>query len=224
MKALPRRGRVTPALLLAISLVGASACSSGSGTRGGAAPGIPATSASPTLVVLGDAATAPITDTIPVGESWPQRFFRAALTRDTVLVNLAPQVASARLASQLEIPIAARLHPAVIAVLVGFLDVVEQRPIDDFRTTFERLMADIHTTGAHTVLVATLPDEMRGVAPYNAVITQAVHAAGAVLVDLAPLTTHFVRDPEPITPVPDRASQAAIAAAFTAAYRAAVPT
>ena len=86
---------------------------------------------------------------------------------------------------------------------------------------FDALVMGLRGAGAHTVLVGTLPEALPGVAPYNQQITDVAHNDAAVLVSLAPVHVTFVKNSNDVTLVPDRASQRAIGAAFTAAYRAA---
>jgi hypothetical protein len=199
-------------------LVVAAACGGSTPHSSATAGAVPAVPTPSTLVVMGDAATAPVTQSIPVDASWPQRFFRKAMSRNTVLVNVAAQLAPAHLALRTELPIVTQLHPAVVAMMIGFVDVAEQQPTDAFSASLDGLITGARAAGARTVLVATLPEQTRGVAPYNRVIRDVVQRDGAVLVDLSPLDISFVDDQSEPTEVPDRASQLLIGNAFTAAY------
>ncbi|HEY1740595.1 MAG TPA: hypothetical protein VGI86_17915, partial [Acidimicrobiia bacterium] len=99
-------------------MLGVAACGSGSNPSAGSSSGTAAANAPapPTLVVFGDNSSAPLDDPIPVGQTWPQYFFRDALSRNTVFVNLSVQVASAHFALQVELPQALQLHPTVAAI------------------------------------------------------------------------------------------------------------
>jgi hypothetical protein len=169
--------------------------------------------------VIGDAASAPSNDAVPLRDSWPQQYFRTALPRNAVFVNLSAEVAPAHLALQTELPLASRLHPTVAAILIGFADVAESEPTTTFGSSLASLVHGVRAAGARTVLLGTLPETLRGVAPYNATIADVARQENAVLVDLAPLHVTFVKNSPTVTAVPDRASQIAIGATFTEAYR-----
>ncbi|HEY3831699.1 MAG TPA: hypothetical protein VGO03_05360 [Acidimicrobiia bacterium] len=205
------------------AVVGAAACGSGSNPSAGSSSGAATATApaQPTLVVIGDNASAPLDDPIPVGQTWPQFFFRNALSRNTVFVNLSVQVASARFALQVELPQARQLHPTVAAILLGFADINEGNSAADFGRALDALITGVRGAGAHTVLVGTLPHTLPGAAPYNAQIAAVARNDAAVLVNVAPLPVTFVRNPSDFVRVPDAASQREIGDAFTAAYRAA---
>ncbi len=215
--------RIAVTLVVACATVVAAACGSGStGSAGSSHSTSSTTAAQQTFVVIGDRASAPADDSIPIDDSWPQWFFRTALPRTSVFVNLSSEPASARSVLRSELPIAQQLHPTVVGVLIGLDDAADQSAPPDFEQSITALINGLRAAGTRTILVATLPAEASGVAPYNQAITDAVQRDGAVLVDLAPLHLTFVNESTDFTPVPDRASQRAIASAFTAAYRAAI--
>ncbi|HEY1738166.1 MAG TPA: SGNH/GDSL hydrolase family protein [Acidimicrobiia bacterium] len=217
-----RRAFAAWAVGVLCAVVGATACgSSGHALAGSGVTTASSAPAQPTLVVFGDNASAPVDDSIPVGQTWPQVFFRDALSRNTVFVNLSTQPASAHVALDVELPQARQLHPTVAAILIGFVDVDEGDPPVDFGHALDALVTDLRGDGVHTVLMGTLPDAIHGVTSYNEQIAHVANNDSAVLVDLAALHLTFVHNPNDFTPVPDAASQRAIGDAFTAAYRAA---
>ena len=207
----------------------ARSCGSGSGSGSGGGSNASAGSSVPrhrpagAADVRGDrrlGRTAPLDDPIPVGQTWPQFFFRDAAQPQHRVRQSLTQVASAHTALQVELPLARQLHPTVAAILIGFVDVDEGDPPADFGGRSTRSSPGLRAAGVHTVLMGTLPDAIHGVASYNEQIADVADNDAAVLVDLSALHLTFVHNSNDFTPVPDRTSQRAIGDVFTTTYRA----
>src|SRR5690348_9802775 len=110
-----RATRVALAGAAIVAVTAVAACSSGArraGTSG--APGTTTSTAAPVLVALGDAATGRLDSGAPIRASWPQEFYRAAMPRETVFVNLATDIAQTAGARLFETPLLKGLHPTTV--------------------------------------------------------------------------------------------------------------
>jgi hypothetical protein len=201
-------------LVIALALVGG-ACANG-GRASSSAPTV-TTEHTGTFVVIGAGPT--IGDGLrqPLQQAWPRLVFREAMPRTTVFVNAAIEGGTVATAVRDQVSLAQQLHPTVIAVWLGVLEVIDREPIEQFTSEFDGLMSAVVATGAR-VLVADVPNFV-GIqpAPYNAVIRRVVHQWGATLV---PLSSRHISASSTTGPLfPDEAGHRAIADAFETALK-----
>jgi acyl-CoA thioesterase I len=167
-----------------------------------------------TYVAMGASETVGIGADHPQAQAWPQVFYRTALPRAAILVNLGVPGSTAARAVRDQLPIAIAVKPDVATVFLNVNDIVDQVPVSAYRADLEMLLEGLRSTGAR-VLVANVPplDQLpllkaclpfapgpdgscdtsrrisveeidRIVDDFNGAIASVASATGAILVDL----------------------------------------
>ncbi|MCU1429902.1 MAG: hypothetical protein JWL83_3902 [Actinomycetia bacterium] len=176
---------------------------------------------SQTFVVVGSAATVGDGLDQPMQQVWARLVWREAFPRSTIFVNAAVRDATAASALQDQVPLAAELHPATVAVWLGSQEAFDRVPVDGFATDLRAVLERLRATGAR-VFVGDVPQlgAVRADA-YNAAIARVAADAGATLVPLHDLSVRR-GDGDPVF-VPNPAGHRAIADAFVAAIKGRAP-
>jgi hypothetical protein len=209
--------RAVATVVLAAALVAATACGAPEPTaRAGARPRQAPATVEPTqtLVTMGSSGT--------VGEgldaavlpqaTWPQRLFREAFPRATVLVNAAIEASSAASARARQLPLATEMRPDVVAMWFGTYEAVQDIPPAVLQRELSALVGEVQDLGAR-VLLADLPATDVPTAAYNRVIAAVAAARDVTLVPLRSEPVTMLDRPD-ATFLPDAAGQGVIAAAF----------
>ncbi|HEX2040448.1 MAG TPA: GDSL-type esterase/lipase family protein [Acidimicrobiales bacterium] len=190
-------------------------------------------------VAVGASDTVGVGTADPQREAWPRGFLRTALPEGTQYRTFATSGATTATALQRQVPKAVELQPDVVTVWLNVNDLVRFVPAPTYESQLRMAVRRLRRGGRSTVLVATTPaieqlpvvasfgipaDVVRqSVEAYNAAIVRVAQAEGAVVVDL-----HSHRIEAELVAAdgfhPSPAGHAAVAAAFTAAYRGAPNT
>lgn len=109
-----------------------------------------------TYVAIGASESVGIGADDPAAEGWTQVFFRIALPRAAVFVNLGIPGATVEEAIQEELPDAVGAGPDVVTVWLNVNDLIRGVPADTYQGELEALLGQLGATGA-TVLVANTP-------------------------------------------------------------------
>jgi lysophospholipase L1-like esterase len=230
-----RFARPVVAACLALALA---ACSSGPRVVGGAAvPAVSPPGAPMTYVAIGASETAGIGVADPVRDGWAYRFYRRALPRAAVFVNLAIPGATTADALHRELPEAERLHPDVVTVWLSVNDLEAGVPPSTYQEEMAnvlRLLRGSRVFVANTPPLSGLPrfSGVPGVdalaAAYDDALSRAVAGTGATIVDLRPFARQADRGGTAGRYIsddglhPNAAGYAAIARVFERAFTASV--
>lgn len=195
------------AMVLALPAI-ASACTDQISPAGppAAGPGGPA----PVYVAVGASESVGAGTDDGLREAWTQVFYRQALPRETVFVNLAIPGATVASALERQVPEALELHPTVATVWLNVNDLVAGVTVTEYEAALGEAVGRLRQAGAR-VLVANTPeldrlpayqrcrdgascpfparppgpDALRlAVAAYNEAIGAVAERTGATLVDL----------------------------------------
>ncbi len=169
-------------------------------------------------VVIGDVASTSFVGSSTVSTSWAQRWFRNALPRSVTFFNLSSQYMTTDEAVSRSLPELSSLHPQVVAIFLGTGDIEEKVPAAQYAAALAIVVDTVKASGAKTILLGNLPDEIAEAAQYNAAAKRAIDTRGITLVDLVPLTLAFDATARNHQYVPDAASMKLIENAFTQAY------
>ena len=208
-----RRAVVRVAFVVVIAM-GAAACSSGSRSSNG--NGSPTTRPRPaaTFAVIGTSASVGDGLQFPLQYSWPRLVFREALPRTTVFVNAAVSGSSAENALHDQVPLVEQLHPTVVVIWLGAVEVSQLASPVQFEANLRVVVDGARSTGAR-VLLADLPAYPKtDVRPYNAVIDDIARETGVTLVPLHALAVSWLVN-EPLF-LPDVNGHRTIATAIEA--------
>ena len=208
MRSRPSRRRCRAGALAAAALL-AAACSGGR-------PDTIKTEALPpafTYVAVGASETVGVGADDPATQSWPNVFYRTALTRSATLVNVGESGATVRQTLERRLPAALAEQPRLVTVWLNVNDLVRQVPVEEYERDLGTLVRALRRGGATDVLVAGMPPVadlpvVRACLPggsgcrlpvrlpsaeaiteraaaYDAAIRRVAQAEGAVVVDLA---------------------------------------
>ena len=200
--------KLRPGIRHAVGLVALtlalSACGAVHGIVGGSqVPNVGPAGTPMTYVAIGASETVGIGAADPLRDGWAYRFYRKALPRAAIFVNLGVPGATVTDALQREVPEAVALHPDLVTVWLNVNDIIAGVPPQTYETELQKLLARLR--GAR-ILVANVPslaavprffgatDIGALVAAYNAAIARASRAAGATVVDLRPLANQLDRE------------------------------
>lgn len=164
----------------------------------------------PVYVAVGASESVGVGTDDTLREAWTQVFYREALPREAVFVNLAVPGATAEEALERQVPEGLELHPTVVTVWLNVNDLVAGVPTADYEAALAEVVGRLRQAGAR-VLVANTPELdglpadqrcrdgagcpfasrlsdpdalRRAVAAYNEAIGAVAERTGAVLVDL----------------------------------------
>jgi hypothetical protein len=146
-------------------------------------------------------------------QTWPYLLLNEALTPGDELVNGALDGATAANAVADQAPLAAQVHPTIVAVWVGYDDVLGGTAIADFTSSYRSLVLSLQAAGARRVLLANLPPSFGDVKAVNAAIAAVARETGAELVDLSSSNV-AVAPTEGLAAQPTTAGQRVVADAF----------
>lgn len=195
------------------SLLALTAC--GDGQVGSSVlPSVSPSGSALTYVAVGASETVGVGADQPEAQAWPQVFYRTALPRAAVYVNLGVPGSTVEQAVRDQLPTAVAEHPDVATVFLNVNDIVHEVPVAAYRADLQSLLESLRATGAK-VLVANVPpldrlpllkaclpfapgpggscdtsrrislDEIdRVVDEFNLAIDEVAAATGAVVVDL----------------------------------------
>ena len=93
----------------------------------------------------------------PLLDAWTQVFFRTALPRSTVFINLAVPQSTAAQAITDQLPEALDLSPGIVTISLGPVDVFDGVPAATYGAELHQLIVALKAKGATTVLVANTP-------------------------------------------------------------------
>jgi lysophospholipase L1-like esterase len=93
----------------------------------------------------------------PLLDAWTQVFFRTALPRSTVFLNLAVPQSTAAQAITDQLPEALDLAPGIVTISLGPLDVFDGVPAATYGAELHQLISALKGKGAVTVMVANTP-------------------------------------------------------------------
>jgi acyl-CoA thioesterase-1 len=214
------------------------ACTSGpSAVGGGVVPSVGRPGPAITYVAIGASETVGIGSDDPPRDGWAYVFYRDALPRAAVFVNLAIPGATTRSAIDTELPHLAGLRPDLVTVWLGVNDIIQGVAPETYEAELRGLVSRVR---ARTVLIANTPSlgglprfandrgVERTVTAYDAAVSRVAAASGATLVDLGPLADRVARLGTATGLIsgdglhPNAAGYAAIARVFEQTYRAAV--
>lgn len=206
-----RRVPLIAALAIAVGLAGG--CTASDGVEDSTPAVVPRETA-PFYVAVGASESVGFGTDDPLREAWPQVFFRAALPRESVFVNLAVPGSTVSEAFIRQVPEARALRPSIVTVWLNVNDLAAGVPAHEYEQNLGDLVRALRVSGRRPrVLVANvpeldrLPDYVRcqdhpgvgcwfrgelaepgalraAVADYNAAIGRVTRREDAVLVDL----------------------------------------
>ena len=93
----------------------------------------------------------------PLLDAWTQVFFRTALPRSTVFINLAVPQSTAAQAITDQLPEALALAPGIVTISLGPVDVFDGVPAATYGAELHQLIVALKAKGPTTVMVATTP-------------------------------------------------------------------
>jgi acyl-CoA thioesterase-1 len=145
--------RRLPALLIGVLLV-ATACS---GSRPAAAP--KASPSTPPLlyVAVGASESVGVGASDPIRNAWTQVFYRSALPRSAVFVNMAVSGSTVADALANQVPQAVALAPNVVTVWLNVNDILHAVPAASYEGDLGKLVTALRRGGATKVLLANTP-------------------------------------------------------------------
>ncbi len=166
-----------------------------------------------TYVAVGASETVGVGADDPATGSWPNVFYRTALTRSATLVNVGESGATVRQTLERKLPAALAEQPRLVTVWLNVNDLVRLVPVDEYERDLSTLVRALRRGGAADVLVAGMPPVAdlpvvraclpggtgcrlpsrlpsaevvaERVAAYDAAIRRVAAAEGAFVVDLA---------------------------------------
>jgi hypothetical protein len=208
------KGRIS--VFVAIVTLLASACTSGARSNNSAPPVTPLQPAA-TFAVIGTSASTGDGLVLPLQYAWPRLVFREAFPRTTVFVNAAVSGSSAQNALHDQVPLVEQLHPTVVLIWLGAVEVSQLAPVTQFETNLRAVVDGARSTGAR-VLLADLPAyPTTDVKPYNTVIDGIARDTGVTLVPLHSRNVSWLIN-EPLF-LPDRNGHRDIATAIEGALQ-----
>ena len=204
-------------VVMTLMLVGVACSSSHRGS------GPPASAASPahgmTLLTIGSSATEGDGVDDRLHDAWPYLVYDETLPSSGALVNAALDDATAAHALTDQAPVAAELHPDVVAIWLGADDIRAGTPVPAFVANLTALIATIKHAGAGRILVADVPNVYGALAAmYDAAIRSVTRTTSVELVELADANITLVPT-DGLPPQPDAASHRVVADAFERALR-----
>jgi acyl-CoA thioesterase-1 len=206
------KGRI--ATLVALTMFFATACTSGTRSNGSVSPTTATSRPGATFMVIGTSASTGDGLVLPLQYAWPRLVFRQAFPRTTVFVNAAVSGSSAENALREQVPLVEQLHPTVVVIWLGAVEVSQLVPVAEFKTNLRAVVDGTRATGAR-VLLADLPTyPTTDVRPYNAVIDGIARDTGVALVPLRDVKVTWII-PDPFF-LPNINGNRAIAAAIEA--------
>ncbi len=133
------------------------ACSGGTGDVGnGVLPSVSPSGPAVVYVAVGASESVGIGAQDPGSQAWTQVFYRTALPRAAVFVNLGIPGATVEQALGEEVPRAIAAHPNIVTVWLNVNDLIGGVPAATYGTELRSLLARLRSTGAR-VLVANTP-------------------------------------------------------------------
>jgi lysophospholipase L1-like esterase len=147
----------------------------------------------------------------PATQSWPA-VLAHYLPPGTHFVNLGVPGILLHRAVQVELPVALDAHPTLVTVWLAVNDLAAGVPLPQYRHDLDTLLGTLQPATGARVLIANVPDvtllpafrAYPGLGPvvvaWNAAITAAARAHGAILVDLYAHWRDLARHPEYVGP------------------------
>ena len=148
-----RRGFLAIAVLVA-----AASCTTGTTQVGNAVlPSVSPSGPAFTYAAIGASETVGIGANDPPTQAWPAVFYRLAMPRSAVYLNLGIPGATVAEALQREVPEALAAHPRVVTVFLNANDARGGVPPATYQAQLTSLLRQVRQGGAAEVLVANLP-------------------------------------------------------------------
>lgn len=148
------RAAATAGLLLTLVLAG---CGSNGAVGRSVLPSISPPGPPLRYVAIGASETVGIGADDPLTEAWPQLFYRVALPRAAVFVNLGIPGATVQDALSQEVPDALALRPDVVTVWLNVNDLLHGVDPAAYEAGLTQLLTDLRGGGRTQVLVANTP-------------------------------------------------------------------
>jgi acyl-CoA thioesterase I len=145
---------------LALAVLLAAACSSGTPAAPARPAATPAPSPTPPPIVyaaVGASETAGIGAQDPRDQSWPMDFYQTALPRSAVFYSFGVPAETTQAALAAEVPAALAVQPTLVTVWLNVNDLVAGVPVADYETQLGQLVHALRRGGAARVLVANTP-------------------------------------------------------------------
>jgi acyl-CoA thioesterase I len=202
------RALATVAAVTALA-VGCVACAGGGTVGERALPSVSPSGPRLVYVAIGASESVGIGADDPIRQAWTAVFYRLALPRAAVFVNLGIPGATVADALRRQVPEAVSLHPDVVTVFLNANDLIGGVPVSTYRSELTSLLRRVRDGGRAVVLVANLPSlrslpRFAGcpaaspcegsprsgpaldatVRAYDAAVAAAAARAGAIVVDL----------------------------------------
>jgi acyl-CoA thioesterase I len=195
-------------------------CAGGGGTVGNRVlPSVSPSGPRLTYVAIGASESVGVGADDPIRQAWAAVFYRTALPRAAVFVNLGIPGATVADALRREVPEAVSLRPDVVTVFLNANDLIARVPVRTYQSELTSLLGQVRGGGRTTVLVANLPplDSLprfqacpaarpcegsplsgpaidAAVREYNAAIAAAARRTGSTVVDLYRIGTAISRE------------------------------
>ncbi|HEY2668510.1 MAG TPA: SGNH/GDSL hydrolase family protein, partial [Actinomycetota bacterium] len=150
-----RRQLAFPAVLAVVGVLLATACTS---SRTAAAPKPTPSAAAPLVyVAVGASESVGVGATDSHRNAWTQIFFRTALPRSAVFVNMAVPGSTLAEALAAQVPEAVALSPGVVTVWLNVNDLLHAVTPSSYEADLTKLVTALRRGGATKVLVANTP-------------------------------------------------------------------
>lgn len=133
------------------------ACGGGGSVGGSVLPSISPSGPPLRYVAVGASETVGAGADSPVTEAWPQLFYRVALPRAAVFVNLGIPGATVAEALASELPDAVAFRPDVATVWLNVNDLLHAVPVEEYEAELMELLTALRRGGRTRVLVANTP-------------------------------------------------------------------
>lgn len=139
-----------------VGFLALTACGGGGQVGSAVLPSVSPSGRALTYVAIGASETVGIGADHPQAQAWPQVFYRTALPRAAVLVNLGVPGSTVAQAVREQLPSAIAAKPDLATVFLNVNDIVDRVPVSAYRADLEMLLEGLRSTGAR-VLVANVP-------------------------------------------------------------------
>ena len=151
-----RRRLVAPTLVVATFL--STACGATSGEVGAnVVPSVSPAGAPIRYVAIGASESVGYGAENPATQAWPQVFYRSALPRASVFVDLGIPGATVAEARARELPEAVALSPQLVTVWLNANDLIHGVPLPRYQAELTDLLTRLRQAGARWILVANTP-------------------------------------------------------------------
>lgn len=149
--------RRAPWSLAAAAVVSALAASCTSSPRAAPAPTSSPSAGRVVYVAVGASESVGVGSTDPLRDAWTQLFYRSALPKTAVFVNMAVSGSTTEQALEDQVPTAVSLDPTVVTVWLNVNDLIHGVPVASYQPQLMSLVTQLRRGGATTVLVANTP-------------------------------------------------------------------